>query len=444
MLGRDAMLRLAEQALAATKGDDTEIVVRATNSALTRLANSVIHQNVADEDLVLSFRSIVGNAQGWAECNDSSSESIRAAADYAYLLARQDSAASPAAIILAGSQEYPEATTLADATCQFDAAARAEAAKTIAQVAADAGFEAAGAIQRSIVETCMVNSRGLSAYEATSEVDALCVISSEEGSGYARRIGRDVSTVDFAAMAEEAMHKCQLNEQAEALPPGRYTVLLEEYAVGDMVMALSAMGFSAEQVQQGASFLAGRFGEQLLDERVNIWDDALDAGGLPTRFDAEGVAKTRVDIIHEGAPAGMVHDQTTASKAGVTSTGHASALGPGSPRAQNLFMGNGERSKADLLAGIEQGLLISRFHYIALVHPGETRWSGMTRDGLFVVEDGEIVRAAKNMRFDDRITSSLSSLKGISQETRVCKGYFGSAVVPALLIADFNFTGVTQ
>ncbi len=442
MLGADQMMSLAHRALSRLNGEENEVTISAVSSALTRYANSEIHQNLAQHDCVVSMRTTVDGSSGWAQCNLTDDDSLDDGASYAERMARggREGAARP----LAGCHSYPDIRTFHCSTDRFDALARASAVKTMTEIADRRGFSLAGALQVRTAETAMVNDHGLRAYEVSTDADVLCVVSSADGSGYAARTARDVSTIDFAQVAEEAVHKCAINRGATPLPPGRYTVLLDEYAVGDMIMTLASMGFGADGVQSGASFLSGRFDEQVTDPRISIWDDALSPLGMPTRFDAEGVPKGRVPIITDGVAVGAVHDLTTAGRQGVVSTGHAGPGGPGSPAAANLFVQVGDQNKEEMIRSIDRGVYVTRLHYIARVNPSQTRWSGMTRDGTFLIEGGNIVRPVLNVRFDDRILDMLANVRSLSSEGIITRGYGSYATVPAMVIDGFNIVGSTQ
>ncbi len=439
MLGRERALRLAERVLGTMEGDENQVSLTISNRALTRLANSEIHQNVTYRDCSANMRTIVDDASGYASCNQLDDDSVRRAADYARRMAMRAPAGTAAP--MAGRAEYPDVQTAFDSTLYFDADRRAQAAAEVVERAASRGLSAAGAISSAVLERVMINDRGLQAHEISTEVDALCVISSGEGSGYAARAARDAADVDFAAMATEAAEKCEMNREGEELPPGQYTVFLDEYAVGDMLAMLSSMGFGADQVAQGSSFMTDHFGERLVDERLNISDDALDQRGLPDTFDLEGVPRSRVSLIDGGRPVGAVHDLTTASREGCRSTGHAGPRGPGSPSAAHLFVQGGDAAREDMLATVDFGLYITRFHYIAPVNAAQTRWTGMTRDGVFVIDKGEVSRPVQDVRFDERILGSMQRLRSLSRGRRITRPRGVTAVVPAMVIDGFNITG---
>jgi len=442
MLGYERAVKTAKSALSEMDGSQNQVLVEVNNSALTRIANSEIHQNVSWRDTNVSFRTDFGGAPGWSKCNRISSEDFERCALFAQRMAEYGKDGdSPS---MAGPAEYPDADNFCNRTAQFGPDERAEAVAVVTRRAEEEGFAVAGALQVSITEHALVNSKSLTAFDMSTSVEFICVVFSDEGSGYASKAATSVDDMDFSQMAEEAVQKCKLNTESQTISPGRYTVFLDEYAVGDMIKTLSAMGFGAHQVQRGQSFMSGRIGEKMMDERINIWDDALNSEGLPAKFDVEGVPKKKVSIIDDGAPAGPVYDLKTARDAGCESTGHASGRGPGSPAANNLLVATDEASKEDMISDIKRGIYITRFHYIAPVNAAQTRWSGMTRDGTFLIEDGKITDPLLNLRFDDRIIDSLSKVRDISSQGITIKGRGAAVTAPAMSIDDFNITGTTQ
>jgi predicted Zn-dependent protease len=207
-------------------------------------------------------------------------------------------------------------------------------------------------------------------------------------------------------------------------------------------------GFSALALQEGRSFMTGKLGEQIVDEGVRIWDDGLDPAGIPWPFDFEGVPKERVDLIVDGVARGVVYDTyRAAQEAGKASTGHAlpapNRLGP---FPLNVFFGTGDTTLEEMIAGTERGIYVTRFHYTRPVEPKEVVITGMTRDGTFLIEDGEIAYPVKNLRFTQSYVEALNHVEGIGRDARLLPGLASIArdSVPALKLGAFNFTGATE
>jgi predicted Zn-dependent protease len=294
----------------------------------------------------------------------------------------------------------------------------------------------------------VANSLGTFAYYPTTSADINTVVMGDTSSGYASALALDVWDLDLEALAREAVTKCLRSQNPRPLEPGEYTVILEPYAVQDLVQMMAWTGFSALAYQEGRSFMAGKIGQQIVDPRVSIWDDGLSAEGLPWPFDFEGVPKQRVDLIEKGVARGVVYDSYRAGKeGGQASTGHAlpapNAFGP---FPLNTFFAQGTSTVEEMIAGTERGLYVTRFHYTRPVEPSKVVVTGMTRDGTFLIEDGEIASPVKNLRFTQSYLEALNRVEMIGREPRLLLGMAGMAreSVPALKLDKFTFTGATE
>jgi predicted Zn-dependent protease len=178
---------------------------------------------------------------------------------------------------------------------------------------------------------------------------------------------------------------------------------------------------------------------------VDLWDDGRDPRGLPLAFDFEGVAKQRVRFFERGVARDVVYDRQTAARAGRASTGHAlPAPNTAGPLPTNLFLGTGDASHADLLAGVERGIWVTRFWYVNVVQPMQTVLTGMTRDGTFLIEHGEIARPIRNLRFTTSVLDALASVERIGREPLLIRSWLGGSLVPALRVGRFHFSGATE
>jgi predicted Zn-dependent protease len=286
---------------------------------------------------------------------------------------------------------------------------------------------------------------GVFAYYATTSADINIVIMSDDSSGYAAATAWKVGEINTEAIGTEAVEKALRSRHPRELPPGRYPVILEEYAVADMINTLAYLGFGALAVQEGRSFMVDRFGERIMSEAISIWDDGLDPTGLPVPFDFEGVPKQRVDLIKRGVAEAVVYDSYTAGKEGKASTGHGlPAPNTFGPIPGHIFMAPGEATKEEMLASMERGLWVTRFHYTVPVHPKLAIVTGMTRDGTFLIEKGEITYPIKNLRFTQSYVEALANVKLVGRETKLQQNWFGGTRAPALELAEFEFTGATE
>jgi len=213
--------------------------------------------------------------------------------------------------------------------------------------------------------------------------------------------------------------------------------------VSTLVGFLAWVGFGGRALHEGRSCFTGREGQQVAAPTVSIYDDATAPGTLGLTFDFEGVPRSRVDLIRDGIFLGGVYDRRTAKLAGTQTTGH--ALPPPNPEGPfplNLFIEPGPSNLEEMIAATERGLLVTRFHYTNIVHQVESTITGMTRDGTFLIEDGQVTKPVKNLRFTQSILEALSHTEMIGRDTELASEFFFSASrVPALKISSFNFSG---
>ena len=446
MIGEPAIRKITDKVLAMSPAEQTEASFYGETNALTRFANNYIHQNVAETNTTVSVRVVVGKKIGIASTNDLSDDGLRKAVDRACTIARFQidnadfkSLPTPEQAGHAGSpgKGFVEATAAATPE------RRAEGAGVICGMSSHNGLTAAGAFSTGAQEIAVANSLGVFAYDTMTSANLLTVVMSENSSGYAERTSKDVGDIDAEEVAREAVDKALRSKDPTDLEPGEYPVILEEYAMGDMLMYLSFMGFSARAVQEGRSFL--KPGEKITGDNITIFDDGGDPRGMPLAIDFEGVARRRVEIIGAGVANQAVYDTYTAGREeGKESTGHAlPAQYPFGPLATNLFMEPGTTPKQDLIKGIERGIWVTRFHYTNIVHPLFTILTGMTRDGTFLIENGEITRPIKNLRFNQSVLEAWQNAT-LSDTLTMQKGYFGGTMVPAARIEQFKFASGTS
>jgi PmbA protein len=442
-----ALLEVGEKLLALAEAEGAtgaEVVAIHGDAALTRFANSEIHQNVAETSVNVSLRSVLGGRQGVASTDRIDDAALRRLADSAAAIARvaaerEDGVALPDPTAIPAVPGVLAATTVA-ASPEM----RAEGARAVIAAADAAGVTAYGSFQTQVETLAVVNSRGVRAAAARSDAHLLTVMMGPGGgSGYAEQAAVDVETIDASAIGREAADRARLSRDAVEVPAGDYPVVLESYAVGDITDMLGYLGFSALAVEEGRSFAEP--GRRIGSDLVSIWDDGADPAGLPMPFDYEGVAKQRVSLVDQGVCRDVVYDAQTAARAGRLSTGHGlPAPNTWGPFPINMFMAPGTTSRDELIAGMERGLVVTRFHYTNPVHPKLAIVTGMTRDGTFLVEGGRIVAPVRNLRYTQSYLDALAGVEAVSSERRLVRGMLGGALVPALRIASWTFTGTTR
>ncbi len=440
-------LEIADRAVAMALeagASQAEAVVTDSRSALTRFANNEIHQNVAEDDTVVNLRFVDGQRVGVASANRHDDAALRQLAETAGATARLQPEQS-------GFVSLPEprptpllSGAFAASTAEADPDVRADAAGAVIAAATSVGAEAFGYSSTSSEEVSVVNSLGIRVSEPRSRAQVLTVMMGPgDGTGYAEQVAVDMDAIDASAIGAEAAQRTMAMRDPITLPAGDYPVVLDSYAVMDFADWLGYLGFSALAVEEDRSFFAP--GKRVASPLINLADDASDPDGNPASFDYEGVPKQRVPLIEAGMCREVVHDNQTAARAGRDSTGHGlPAPNPWGPFPLHSSMRAGETSREELIGGLERGLLVTRFWYTNVVHPKQVIITGMTRDGLFLVEDGQITAPVRNLRFTQSYLDALAAVEGVSAERRAVEGFLGTAVVPALRIGAFSFTGTTE
>ena len=423
---------------------EAEALVMAEESALTRFANSEIHQNVAESNVMINLRVVIGKRIGVASSGRTDPEGLRILAAKAIAMARLVEE-------LDGWGGLPDPTEVGDAPAAYSRATaeaspefRAEAVRAVIAAADVAGVTAYGSFATSLESTAVVNSKGVRVGETRTTSQLITVsMGPGGGSGYAETAAVDASTIDPAALGREAAGKARATTDAVSIDPGDYPVVLEEYAVVDLLDMLGQLGFSALAVEEGRSFAEP--GRRIGSDLVSIADDGYDPAGLPFPFDYEGVAKQRVRLVERGICRDVVYDVQTAANAGVESTGHGlPAPNAYGPFPLNMVMEPGASSREDLVGGLDRGLLVTRFHYTNPIHSKLAIVTGMTRDGTFLVEGGRIVGPVRNLRFTQSYLDALAGTVAVARERKTLKGSLGGVVVPAVRVDGWTFTGSTE
>src|SRR3954447_8543457 len=443
---RDA-LALAEDVLAAVMGDDVteaEALVMADDSALTRFANSQIHQNVAETNASINLRVVIGKRVGVASSGRTDAEGLRRLAENATAIARVVEELEDWPGLPGPTAATPAPGGLARSTADASPEVRADAVRQVISAADEAGVTAYGSFSSGTETAAVANSLGVRVGGTRTIAQLLTVsMGPDGGSGYAKQARVDIDAIDATAIGREAAGKAKSTANAVSLPAGDYPVVLEEYAVVDLLDMLGYLGFSALAVQEESSFV--EIGKRIGSDLVTIVDDGHDPAGIPMAFDYEGVAKQRVDLLDRGICRGVVYDSQTAARDGVASTGHGlPAPNPWGPFPLNMVMAAGDQSRDDLIGGLDRGLLVTRFHYTNPVHPKLAIITGMTRDGTFLVEGGRIVGPVKNLRFTQSYLDALAGTVAVARDRRTLRGFLGGVVVPAVRIDGWTFTGGTE
>lgn len=438
--------QLSDSILKRCKSYPAELTLQFYDSALTRFANNLIHQNVAERDAEVTLRYFIGKQIGAASTNRTDESSLDELVEHARANAKT-SPEDPHYPGLPSPEAYRRVDSWDHDTANYSPEKRAKAVGAVCKMAHQKGLNASGAFSTGSSELIVANTNGVFTYHSLTNADFQTVVMSSDSSGRAQESAWKVSELNVEALGKEAIITAERGHDPKKIDPGEYTVVVEHYVTEDLVSSLNFYGMGAQAVQEGRSWMNDRLGTQATSPLVSIWDDGLDLQGSPLPFDFEGVPKQRVDILKQGVVIGPVFDRYTGAKMGKPSTGHATPInfrGFG-PLALNLFMAPGEKSVEEMIASTNKGLYINRFWYTRLVHPRDCVITGMTRDGVFMIENGEITYPVKNLRYTMSYVKALANVEAVGKAAHLLVGEFGaiSNRVPALKITGFNFTGST-
>ncbi len=437
-------LELAARAVAAAEGDEVDALAHRERSGLARFAASVVHQPTLVEDASVTIRVVRDGKIGAVSTNRVDDEGLREAARRA-----GEAAASgrpdPAFPGLAPPSPLPEVEGWDEETDALDPGAIAAHAWTAIEAAEGLGLY--GYFTSGVTELAVASSTGVAVSQALTDATVLALAADETRSGYAEATSWRVGELDPAAAAREAASIAARTDGAGELEPGTYRALLSPYAFAELLLYFGYSSLGALALLEGRSFLAGRIGEKVFDERLSLADDGHDPRGLPKAFDLEGVPKQRVQLVEAGALRDVVWDRRTAHRDGRVSTGHGldAASQAYGPLPFNLSVAPGEATDEELAELVGDGIYVTRLHYVNIVDAREGILTGMTRDGTFRVEGGRVSRPLVNLRFTTSVPELLAHLPGIGAEARLVNASdfydarypFGSLVPP---VATERFT----
>jgi predicted Zn-dependent protease len=449
MIERESAVDLLKKVVQSSSADQTEAILLTEDSSLTRFAGSAVHQHVAEKNLTVILRAVLEKKIAVVTTNILRPSSLRKSLQKAISLAKVQHP-NDEFVSLPEPEFLPETKTFSENISRLTPNNKMGMIKKLLRRVKEKGCRGSGAFSNGEVEMAVVNSLGVEAYQRFSDLFLHLIVEDEKSSGYASFVARDPDQLDVDSLAQEAIQKTSKEEPIQ-VEPGEYEVILEPYAVSELLSFLGYLGFHALAVQEGRSFFSNRFGEKIVDEKVTIYDDGLDPEGLQIPFDFEGIAKKRVTFFDRGVAKEVTYDSFTAGREGKKSTGHG-LIPPNTegPIPINLFMERGESSLEEMVKSVRRGVYITRFHYTNVVEPMKAVITGMTRDGTFLIDEGEIKEPIKNLRFTESVLKALSRVTGVSKNRRICsegtvysRRFVTGTVVPAVKIDGFNFSGVS-
>lgn len=432
---------LLTKVLAYSKAEQCEVNLSSSDSGNIRYARNSVSTSggISTNSLVVS--SAFGKKLGIATINEFDDASLEKVVRRSEELA-QLAPENPEFMPFLGPQEYgTDSPTYSEATAAVTPKQRADAVQDSLKQAMDNKLNAAGFLSNSVGCSAMMNSKGLFAYNASTDVAFNITVRTEDskGSGYATKGYTDFSKLSAKDATATAAKKALSSVDAKAIEPGKYTVILEPTAVAVMLENLF-FALDARQADEGRSFMSKpggktKLGEQLLDERVNIYSDPWNPELPTSTWAGDGRAQQKINWIEKGAIKNMYSSRYWAQKTGIKPI----------PGPDSMIMQGGTKSLEELIKGTERGILVTRLWYIRPVDPQTLLLTGLTRDGTFYIENGEIKFPVKNFRFNESPIIMLNNLDEMGKvERTVSAESNGNYLLPPLKIRDFTFTSLSD
>jgi predicted Zn-dependent protease len=461
MLSREECEAISKRVLSFATAEEVRVSIGGGGRGNTRFAQNQVSTAGDNYDVVVTVRAGIGQfvpaAQqptdpalpkrgikiGSSTTNRLDDNALREVVQTAERLAKL-APEDPEALPELPAQTFEPDQGWSDATANLDPAGRAAAVRQVADPSRNAGLQSTGYLETNAGFFSVANNKGLFAYRRATSTSMTMTVRTADGtgSGWAGATHHDFSRIDAAALGARAIDKAQRSVNPVAIEPGRYTVILEPTAVGNLVQLI---GFSlgARNADEGRSFFTkpgggNKIGLKVVDERVSITSDPMDVELPAGSFTGEGLPVRRTSWIEKGVVQNLAYDRYWA-----LNKGREPLPGPSSFR-----MTGGSSTVEELIASTERGLLVTRFWYIRPVDPRTILYTGLTRDGTFLIEKGKITRAVKNLRFNESPIFMLNNIEGMTQSVRVSASEDGSpgfaVMVPALKVRDFNFTSLSD
>jgi PmbA protein len=435
----DSVLRLGKLAGA----DETEVQIEETIAALTRFANNAIHQNMTEHGITISIRTVVDGRTARATTNRLDEDSLRKTVNSSLELAHSQPKI-PGLLPMPGKQKYRKVNRFSPDTAAVTPEDRARAVKKSCDLAIRNSQVAAGIFSCGQSQLALANSRGLFAAHRQTHAEFSITMTDEPAASWAKANSGSIKAFAPQQLATRASEKARMAIDAQELAPGKYTVILEPAAVLDLVGFLF-YDFAATALADQRSCLNNRLGKSLFGKNISITDDAYHPLQLGQPFDGEGIPRQPVTLVENGVPENLVYSRSSAKKAGKKPTGHGFGLPNEHGEApMNLVFGGGNSSVEKMIAGTDRGLLVTRVWYIREVDPYEKIMTGMTRDGLFLVENGKVTSAVRNFRFNQSLIELLQNVEAMSPSLRTTAEEAFEMVVPAMKVRNFRFTEPTK
>ena len=443
LLSDAELRRTADKIFKLSDADETEVQIGVISDALTRFANNTIHQNVAEQVLTVSVRTVLDGCTARATTNKTDDDSLRRVVAASKSLARSQPRV-PGLLPMPGPQKYGKVSRYFENTAHATPADRARAVARVAEMAEKRKQTAAGILTTGVTQSAIVNTNGLFASHRQTRAEFSITILESDSSGWAKANSPDFDRIDPAALALSASEKSAASREPEEAAPGKWTVILEPAAVLDLVGFLF-YDFAGTAVADQRSCFNKRMGKRVMGENIILHDDVFHPLQSGAPYDGEGIPRQKILLVDKGVPSNLVYSRATARKMKAKPTGHGLPLPNEYGEApMNLVFGGGNASVDEMIRSTERGILVTRLWYIREVDPYEKVLTGMTRDGTFLVEHGRVAGGVRNFRFNESLLEMLSNVEMLGPSVRAAGEESFEMVVPPMKVRDFNFSEVTK
>ena len=437
VLSREQAQAIVERAVKLSKADAVRVSVNSARETNLRFADNQMSTSGVTTNSTIRVQSVFGKRKASVVTNDRSDEGLQRAVQQSEALARL-APEDPEYLGELPPQTYAPVNAWSDRTADLSAEDRAQAAMTaLAPARAAKDLTVAGFIICNASASAIGNSAGLFAYHRGTSANYTLTARTTDGtgSGWVGSESTDWSAIDFQSVADRAIDKARRSRNPVGIEPGRYTVIFEPEATANLV-SLMGGAFQARSADEGRSAFSkagggSRLGEKIVDERVSLISDPGDALILGSPFDGEGMPTGKQTWVQNGVLNQLAYNRFWANKQGKTATGGA----------QSLRMASGRDTIESMIASTTRGVLVTRLWYLRPLDARTLMYTGLTRDGTFLIENGKIARSIKNFRFNDSPLFMLNNLEGVGAAIRTAGGEGGPGVaMPPIKVRDFNFS----
>ena len=451
ILSRTDAQEIAKRALGASPADETRVSINSAARADTRFALNQVTTSGENRDTSVTITALVNGRSASVTTNRLDEASLAAAAREATEIAKLVPA-NPERMPELGPQEYPSPKSRI--ITLPSPAERAQASKKVTEQARAAGLIATGFIECRAGATALANSKGLFAYDSSAVVTMTATVRTTDGtgSGWACSDGDTFADIDAQRVGAVATDKALKSRGPVAVEPGRYVTILEPTAAGNLVQMITG-SMQARSADEGRSFFSkagggNKIGMKVVDERVTLLTDPEDSPSTGGGFDGDGMPLEKVVWIENGIVKTLAYDRFWAQKQGVKPTRAGGGGFGGGGGGRSLRMLGGTTSTADMIRSTERGILVTRFWYIRATDPRTISFTGLTRDGTFLIENGKVTHPVKNFRFNESPIFFLNNLESLGPVVRInaseALGAGGATYMPTLKVRDFTFSSLSD